>query len=187
VKVRDIVAELEKPSSWRKGAEGEEAIGRTFERLSAEGFIVLHDRRKPGTRWNLDHVIVGPPGVYVIDAKYYSGRLEIRSTGTIFRPGPKRVYVKDRPQDKRVSGMDWQVGWMRDAVGELIDQYYGAIKPVLRSPAGSQRRSLSPSSGASKLDRRWPPKIYCASQAGEGSSRALDRPDMEHRWGDLVA
>jgi hypothetical protein len=63
VKVRDIVAEPEKPSSWRKGAEGEEAIGRTFERLSAEGFIVLHDRRKPGTRWNLDHVIVGPAGV----------------------------------------------------------------------------------------------------------------------------
>ena len=131
VRARDVLAEPEKPTSWQKGADGEEAAGRTFERLTADGFIVLHDRRKPGTKWNIDHIVVGPKGVYVIDAKHYSGRLEIRSTGGIFRPGPNRVYVKGRAQDKRVAAMDWQMDWVRDAAGDTIDQYGGVIKPVL--------------------------------------------------------
>jgi hypothetical protein len=131
VKTRDILAERERPTSWQKGADGEEAAGRTFDRLTPEGFAVLHDRRKPGTKWNVDHVVVGPRGVYVIDAKHYSGRLEIRSTGSFFRPGPNRVFVKGRAQDKRVAAMDWQVGWVRDAAGDLIDDLGGVLKPVL--------------------------------------------------------
>ena len=69
VRVRHLRAEPERPTSWQQGAAGEEAVGRRFERLIREGFAVLHDRRKPGSRWNIDHIVVGPQGVYVIDAK----------------------------------------------------------------------------------------------------------------------
>ena len=131
VKARDLMAEPAKPTSWQKGATGEEAVGRRFERLTGEGFAVLHDRRKPGSRWNIDHIVVGPRGVYVIDAKHYSGRLEVRSMGTLFRPAPKRVFVKGRPQDKRVEAMDWQVGWVSSAAGDLLAGCGGIIKPVL--------------------------------------------------------
>lgn len=131
VGVRRILAEPEKPTSWQRGADGEEAVGRTFGRLADEGFVMLHDRRKPGTRWNIDHVVVGPRGVYVIDAKHYSGRLEIRSTGTIFRPGPNRVFVRGRPQDKRVAAMDWQIDIVREAVADLLDGTGAVCKPVL--------------------------------------------------------
>jgi hypothetical protein len=93
--------------------------------------VVLHDRLKPGTRWNIDHVIVGPRGVYVIDAKHYSGRLEIRSTGTTFRPGPHRVLVNGRQRDKQVAAMDWQVDCIRAATGDLLDQWGGVVRPVL--------------------------------------------------------
>lgn len=131
LKARDMFCEPEKPTSWQKGAAGEESAGRTFQRLVEDGFQVLHDRRKPGTKWNIDHVVVGPRGVYVIDAKHYSGRLEVRSTGNFFRPGPNRVFVKGRARDKRVTAMDWQVEWIREAAGDLIDQYGGVIRPVL--------------------------------------------------------
>ena len=68
---------------------------------------------------------------YVIDAKHYSGRLEVRSPSTFLRPAPKRVFVKGRSQDKRVEAMDWQVGWVSSAAGELIASYGGTIRPVL--------------------------------------------------------
>ncbi|WP_249934607.1 nuclease-related domain-containing protein [Microbacterium ulmi] len=29
----------------------------------------MHDRRIRGTRANIDHIVIGPPGVWVIDAK----------------------------------------------------------------------------------------------------------------------
>lgn len=131
VNVQHLMAEPERPTSWQRGAAGEEAVGRRFDRLSSEGFAVLHDRRKRGSPWNIDHIVVGPRGAYVIDAKHYSGRLEVRSPGTFLRPAPKRVFVKGRSQDKRVEAMDWQVDWVRGAAGELIASYGGTIRPVL--------------------------------------------------------
>ena len=59
-----------------KGNEGERVVGALLDELVPEGWVVLHDRRKrPGSPANLDHVAVGPPGVVVIDAKNWTGRL----------------------------------------------------------------------------------------------------------------
>lgn len=131
VGLRRFFAEPEKPTSYAKGADGEEAVGRTFARLTDEGFVVLHDRRKPGTKWNIDHVVVGPRGVYVVDAKNYKGRLEIRTTGSIFRPGPNCVFLNGRSLHKRVDAMGWQVDTVTDACQELLDGTEAVIKPVL--------------------------------------------------------
>ena len=63
---------------WERGADGEAAVARALEALP-EGWIVLHDLAWPGRqRANLDHVAVGPGGVFVIDAKNWSGRIEVR-------------------------------------------------------------------------------------------------------------
>lgn len=50
--------------------------------ISLPRTVVLHDRRIPGTRANIDHIAVTPSGVWVIDAKYYSGKLEKRLTSS---------------------------------------------------------------------------------------------------------
>ena len=63
---------------WEQGAEGEVAVARALAALP-EGWIVLHDLAWPGRqRANLDHVVVGPGGVFVVDAKNWSGRVEVR-------------------------------------------------------------------------------------------------------------
>lgn len=63
-------------AAWAKGAEGERRVAMTLETLEAHGVVAIHDRllRRDG-RANIDHIAVGPPGVYVIDAKYYDGCL----------------------------------------------------------------------------------------------------------------
>ena len=52
-----------------KGNHGERVVAELLDVLDGAGWCVLHDRYKPGSTANLDHVVVGPPGVFVIDAK----------------------------------------------------------------------------------------------------------------------
>jgi hypothetical protein len=52
-----------------KGNHGERMVADLLDVLDGAGWCVLHDRYKPGSTANLDHVVVGPPGVFVIDAK----------------------------------------------------------------------------------------------------------------------
>lgn len=56
------------------GNEGEQIIGTLLDELTTSGWVVLHDRRRqPGSPANLDHVLVGPAGVFVIDTKNWTG------------------------------------------------------------------------------------------------------------------
>src|SRR6188768_2421918 len=63
---------------WELGDLGERVVGGRLELLRADGWYVLHDVRWPGRqRANLDHVVVGPPGVLVVDAKNWSGSVTL--------------------------------------------------------------------------------------------------------------
>lgn len=76
---REKAARLERSAElWERGAQGEVEVARALESLP-EGWVVLHDLAWPGRpRANLDHVVVGPGGVFVVDAKNWSGRVEVR-------------------------------------------------------------------------------------------------------------
>jgi hypothetical protein len=78
--------------SWRSNADSEDRTARALAELEAEGFVVLHDRRKPGSRGSIDHVIVGPTGVFVVETKSYSGPLSIRGND-VFVGGRRRTDI----------------------------------------------------------------------------------------------
>ncbi len=63
-------------ADWRKGAVGESIVGRM---LADAGVRTVHDRRVPGSDANIDHIAIAPTGVYVIDAKNYTGRPRVDS------------------------------------------------------------------------------------------------------------
>jgi Nuclease-related domain len=83
----------------------------------ASGIEVLHDRRVPGSRANIDHIAVGPAGVFVIDAKKYSGQIEVRDVGGLFRTD-ERLYVNGRDRSKLVDGVLGQIEVVREALGD---------------------------------------------------------------------
>jgi Nuclease-related domain len=64
------------PARWLRGAQGEVATARLLSRLPRR-FVVLHDRHAPGSRGNLDHIVIGPSGVWVVDSKVRQARLRI--------------------------------------------------------------------------------------------------------------
>lgn len=77
--------------AWRKGAEGEEAVGRRLAKLP-EGWQVLHDLTIGSQGANLDHLVVGPPGVFTVNTKHHTGRVTVYERA-ILHNGKKTAYV----------------------------------------------------------------------------------------------
>ena len=66
------------PGRWLRGSAGEQATAALLDRLPRHRWTVLHDRALPGTRANVDHVVIGPTGVWVVDSKAYRAPLRVR-------------------------------------------------------------------------------------------------------------
>jgi len=62
---------------WARAAGGEEHVAKSLGKRLNEGTVLLHDRRIPGTRTNIDHIAVAPSGVWVIDSKRYKGKVAV--------------------------------------------------------------------------------------------------------------
>jgi hypothetical protein len=70
--------------AWRRGAAGERRTARLLASLERRGWAVLHDLAIPGTQANIDHLVIGPGGVLVVDSKQYRGRLWLDRDGMVW-------------------------------------------------------------------------------------------------------
>jgi hypothetical protein len=70
--------------AWRRGGAGERRTARLLGPLDRQGWAVLHDLAVPGSRANIDHLVIGPGGVFVIDSKQYRGRLQLDGSGGLW-------------------------------------------------------------------------------------------------------
>lgn len=103
---------------WQQGAIGEEQLGARLDSLVSRDLVALHDRRIPGTKANIDHLVVTGGGVWVVDAKRYVGRRpELRVEGGILRPRVEKLLVGRRDQTKLVDGVLKQV----ELVSRVVD------------------------------------------------------------------
>jgi hypothetical protein len=58
-----------------RGAEGEEHVGGLLEQLSDGGWHVIHDASLG--RGNVDHILIGPPGVFTVETKSHPGPVRV--------------------------------------------------------------------------------------------------------------
>lgn len=101
---------------WEQGAEGEEAIGSRLDAWAASAqCYVLHDRRIPRSRANIDHIAIAPSGIWAIDAKHYAGSVEHVDKGGWFS-SDLRVMVGRRDKTHLVDGVLRQVQHLRAAL-----------------------------------------------------------------------
>jgi hypothetical protein len=64
-----LTNEPQSTRAWGIGAVGEEKLGAFLNTLDDDrSLFVLHDRRIPGSRANIDHIVVSAGQVFVIDA-----------------------------------------------------------------------------------------------------------------------
>ena len=70
-KLRPLVKER---SAYRLGFHGERFVAEELNQLMSEGFRVFHD--VPFDTYNIDHVLIGPAGVFVVETKAKRKRTE---------------------------------------------------------------------------------------------------------------
>ena len=98
--------------AWAQGAEGERQVAAYLEKHLRPPAIRLDDRRMPRGPGNIDHVVIAPTGVFVIDTKALSGRIEIRQQ---WFKAPKLV-IGGRDQTSIADGLTTQVTAVRAAL-----------------------------------------------------------------------
>lgn len=104
-----VLAITDDPQStraWARGAKGEQMLAEALQ--DVPDLRLLHDRRVPHTKGNIDHVLVSSAGVFVVDAKLYKGLIEVRDVGGLFKTD-KRLYVGHRDCSELATSMAWQV------------------------------------------------------------------------------
>lgn len=113
--------EIEKKrKAFSRGAHGEDQVAKTLQTLP-DTFYVIHDLATPFG--NVDHAVVGPTGVFLIDTKSWRG--------VVTSDGKGELLVNGKPTGKReVRAFIARIMSIRDKVHVLvpkIDVFYQAV------------------------------------------------------------
>jgi Nuclease-related domain len=119
---------------WQRGAAGERLTASLLSRLDAGQFRVLHDLALPASQANVDHLVIGPTGVFVIDTKVWSGTVVERAGGYWYAGRPLTDWLAAAAFEAD------QVAAALDRPVTLVVCVHGASLPaaVLRVPLASR-------------------------------------------------
>jgi len=81
-----LIARMSPPpwiENWQDGAVGEQWTGQTLRKLESQGWRIFHDLI--ASRGNIDHVVVGPGGVFLLDSKRWRGSVTIEGDSAVIR------------------------------------------------------------------------------------------------------
>lgn len=100
------------------------SAGGTARRLQAllhrHGVVLVHHRRIPGSRTNIDHLAVGPGGVTVIDAKRIRGRVKVRRARGSSGEPREHLLIGGREETRLIEGVCRQVAVVSELLGGSI-------------------------------------------------------------------
>jgi hypothetical protein len=84
----------------------------------------------PGSPANIDHIVIGPAGVFVVDAKNHAGPIEIRDRGG-FLHSDVRLMINRRDRSKMADRVLWQAEVVASALEEAHVDEAPVAMPVL--------------------------------------------------------
>jgi len=105
----------EQARTWQRGAHGERHTARLLRRLTRDGYVVLHDLAVPGSPANVDHLVIGPTGLFVIDSKKW--------TGSIHQSVDGLVWHNHYPLDRTLATIRWEA----ETLGRLLGTRTAAL------------------------------------------------------------
>lgn len=133
---------------WGEGARGEFRVGEELEKLHKEGYYIFHDWQSG--YGNVDHFIVGPQGIFVVETKADTGEIT-SDLGRLFRNGkflPKDPISQVRGNAAKVSKLISDSGSRKPWVNPILCfsraelRCYGAVNGVEIANIGSLRRTI---------------------------------------------
>jgi hypothetical protein len=118
-----------KVQSLKLAEDGEKAVGQHLEALRASGYSVFHDLMGDG--FNVDHVIVGPAGVFTIETKAW--RKPAKGATEITFDGESLLVAGREPERNPVVQAKAQANWLRQILAESTGKPY-SVWPVVLFP-----------------------------------------------------
>lgn len=101
----DTIYRSRNAAAYRNGASHPGARKRTsrqLARLRREGYFGLDARPIPDSREFIDHLVIGPSGVYAIDSEKWDAKLPVRTLNG------KRLYLGPESQKERLEHALWE-------------------------------------------------------------------------------
>ncbi len=142
--------------AWDVGARGEETLSKLLNGwANGSERQVLHDRRIPGTRANIDHIAVAANGVWAIDAKNYGGLVESQDVGGWFRTD-LRLRVGGRDRSKLLEGLAWQISTIEEAIRAATGEHAVPVHGILCFIDADWRWFAKPPRFGSNIYVAWP-------------------------------
>ena len=123
------------------GYEAERAVGQELDELRHLGYRIFHDVPADGLETHIDHIVIGPAGVFAVAAR---GRdadrpndgarpWEVTYDGESLQfPGWKETL----PLGQAMRQAEWLFEWIEEAIGEPV-----AVRPILVLPGWSVKRT----------------------------------------------
>ena len=108
--------------SWERGAQGERATADRLTALEAAGFISFHNRWVAGLKGDIDHIAVGPPGIFVIETKFTKVKLEVIRD---------RLFLGDHNQQGWIEQVTREAMAVQIALRDVLDPLHRTVAPVL--------------------------------------------------------
>lgn len=123
-----------KVKAINRGIEGEKAVGQYLEQFRSQGYQVFHDipgDAVKGEKFNIDHVLIGPGGVFTVETKYVrkpgKGQCVVERDGDtllINRRTPSRnPIIQAKAQSRHIAKV------LSDSTGRTF-----AVKPIVVYP-----------------------------------------------------
>ncbi|MGP3915717.1 nuclease-related domain-containing protein [Nonomuraea sp. 10N515B] len=111
--------------AWRRASVAERRTEAQLRKLERLGYRTLHARAIPNSEAQIDHLVVGPTGVYAVDSEKWDKRLPVR-----VQMG-KKLFHGPFDQKARLNEAKWEAS----QAGELISRSFGREVSVVPSLA----------------------------------------------------
>ncbi|MDO9385102.1 MAG: nuclease-related domain-containing protein [Thiobacillus sp.] len=109
------------------GIEGEKAVGQFLERLRENGYQVFHDLI--GAGFNVDHVVIGPAGVFTVETKTWSK--PARGDAKIMFDGEQITAAGRAPERNPVIQARAQAAWLKGLLSESTGRTFDVFPVVV--------------------------------------------------------
>lgn len=106
------------------GFECEVAVGQELNQLMLDGYRVFHDF--PAEKFNIDHIVIGKGGVFAVETKGRSKRIDKKSNWENARvkfDGEKLIFptwTEIKPIEQANNNAKWLENWIKKNTGEEV-------------------------------------------------------------------
>lgn len=111
-------------AAWRHLGASERKTERQLQGMARSGYRALHARAIPGSDAQIDHLVIGPTGVYAVDSENWDKRMPLRAMSH------RKLFLGPFNQKDRLDEARWEA----DQAHELISSALGTdidVRPSL--------------------------------------------------------